>query len=264
MKRLVFILGLVMFAAAVLAGCGTGTEQGGSEAEPVDLTVSAAASLTDAMEEIRTVWAAEHPDVTITYNFAASGPLQRQIEEGAPVDLFISAGKAQMDALAEKELIIDASRKDILGNELVLIAGDDSALSGFEGLTDAGIGKVSIGTPETVPAGKYAEEALTALGVWDELQPKLVLAKDVRTVLRYVETGNVDAGMVYRSDAMLGVGVKVVAAAPEGTHKPIVYPMAVIESTKHREATEEFAAFLSGDEATQIFTKYGFLALEEN
>lgn len=263
MRRSLFLLGLMLFIVAATAGCGVGKEQSKANAEPVNLTISAAASLKDAMEELITIYAKQHPDVIISYNFAASGPLQKQIEEGAPVDLFISAGKSQMDALAEKGLLVDASRIDLLGNELVLIANKDSKLTGFEGLTDPGVAKISIGTPETVPAGKYAQEALTSLKLMDKLQPKLVMANDVRQVLTYVETGNVDAGLVYRSDAMSGKEIKVVAAAPADSHKPIVYPMAVIKSTKHQKETEAFAAFLSGDEAAQVFTKYDFKTVKK-
>lgn len=263
MKNPFFLLCLALFVIAVAAGCGAGKEQPKAKAEAVNLTVSAAASLKDALEELKTIYAKQHTDVTVTYNFAASGPLQKQIEEGAPVDLFISAGKSQMDALAEKALIVDASRKDLLGNELVLVAKKDSKLTGFEGLTDPGVAKISIGTPDTVPAGKYAQEALTSLKLWDKLQPKLVLANDVRQVLTYVETGNVDAGMVYRSDVMVGKEIKVVAAAPDDSHKPIVYPMAVIKSTKHQKETEAFAAFLAGDEAARVFTKYGFKTIKK-
>lgn len=253
----------MLFIVAATAGCGTAGGQPKTEAEQVSLTISAAASLQDALNELKTIYAEQHPDVAITYNFAASGTLQKQIEEGAPADLFISAGKKQMDALAEKGLIVDASRKDLLGNELVLIAKNDSTLTEFDGLTDPGVAKISIGTPESVPAGKYAQEALTSLELWDKLQPKLVLAKDVRQVLTYVETGNVDAGLVYRSDALMGKEIKVVAAAPAESHKPIVYPMAVINSTKHQPETEAFAAFLSGDEAARVFTEYGFKTINK-
>lgn len=253
---------LVLFIIAVVAGCGAGKEPK-AKTEPASLTISAAASLKDALEELKTIYAKQRPDVIITYNFAASGPLQKQIEEGAPVDLFISAGKSQMDALAEKGLIVESSRKDLLGNELVLIAKNDGKISGFNDLADPGVARISIGTPETVPAGKYAQEALSALKLWDKVQPKLVLANDVRQVLTYVETGNVDAGLVYRSDTFVGKDIKIVAAAREDSHKPIVYPMAIIKSTGHQKETGDFAAFLSGGEASKIFTKYGFKTIEK-
>lgn len=262
MKKVFVFLALMLFVVAAVAGCGGAKEQQKAKAEPVNLTVSAAASLKDAAEELKAIYEKQHADVTITYNLAASGTLQKQIEEGAPADLFISAGKSQMDALAEKGLIVDASRKDLLGNELVLIAGKDSKLAGFDGLADASVKKISIGTPETVPAGQYAKETLTSLNLWDQLQPKLVLAKDVRQVLTYVETGNVDAGLVYRTDAVTGKEIKIVAAAPAGSNKPIVYPMAVIKSTKHQKEAEQFAKFLQSDDAVKVFEKYGFKALK--
>jgi molybdate transport system substrate-binding protein len=162
-----------------------------------------------------------------------------------------------MDALATKDLLLADSRKDLLGNDLVLIARNDSKLAGFDGLKDPAV-KLSIGTPETVPAGKYAQETLTSLKLWDSLQSRLVQANDVRQVLTYVETGNVDAGLVYRSDAMMGKDIKVVAAAPDDSHKPIVYPMAVLKGTKHQKEVEAFAAFLSGSQAAGVFEKYGF------
>ncbi len=260
-RKISFVLMSLLLVAAIVAGCGTSTEQTG--AEPVELTISAAASLKDAAEELKTIYTGQHPNVTITYNFASSGALQKQIEEGAPADLFISAGKSQMDALAEKGLIVDDSRIDLLGNELVLIAGKDSNLAGFEGLTDASINKIGIGTPETVPAGKYAKEALTSLELWDKLQPKLVLAKDVRQVLTYVETGNAEAGFVYGSDAITGKNIKVVAAAPADSHKPIVYPMAIIKNSKAQEETKAFCDFLSSGEAANVFEKHGFIALKK-
>ncbi|OPY58552.1 MAG: Molybdate-binding periplasmic protein precursor [Pelotomaculum sp. PtaU1.Bin035] len=262
MKKILVFWALTLFVAAAAAGCGGAQERQEAKAGPVNLTVSAAASLKDAAEELKAIYEKQNAGLTIEYNFAASGTLQKQIEEGAPADLFISAGKSQMDALAKKGLIVDASHKDLLGNELVLIAGKDSKLTGFEGLTGESVKKISIGTPETVPAGQYAKETLTSLKLWDQLQPKMVLAKDVRQVLTYVESGNVDAGLVYRTDAIAGKEIKIVAAAPVGSNQPIVYPMAVIMSTKHQKEAEEYAKFLQSDDAVKVFEKYGFKALK--
>lgn len=260
MKRVFIFLIVMLFVVASVTGCGGEKEQ--AKTEPVGLTVSAAASLTDAMGELKTIYEKQHQDVTLTFNLAASGTLQKQIEEGAPADLFISAGKSQMDALAQKGLIVDSTRKDLLGNELVLIAGNDSKLTEFNSLTDESVKKISIGTPETVPAGKYAKDTLTTLKLWEQLEPKMVLAKDVRQVLTYVETGNVDAGLVYRTDAVTSNNVKIVAAAPAGSSAPIVYPMALIKSTKQQQAAEAFAAFLTSDDAVKVFEKYGFKVLK--
>ncbi len=261
MKKVVAFMATLLVLAGLLAGCGSPGKEPANEAEAVGLTVSAAISLKDAVEELAAIYTDENPAISITFNFASSGTLQKQIEEGAPVDLFISAGMNQMDALAEKGLIVKDSRRDILGNELVLIAGQESTLTGFSGLTDGSVARVCIANPETAPVGKYAREALTTFGLWDELQPRLVLAKDVRQVLTYVETGNVDAGLVYRSDAMAGQGIKIVAVASEDSHGPIVYPMAIIKTTKHRKETEAFAAFLASDEAAKIFAEHGFKPL---
>lgn len=261
MKRNLAVILLLIFTLVFMGGCGSKENTTGKDQEPaqkVELNISAAASLKDAAEELKSTYITQHPNVTITYNFASSGTLQKQIEEGAPSDLFISAGKSQMDALAEKDLIVADSRKDLLGNELVLIAGKDSSLQDFAGLTDAAIKKISIGTPETVPAGKYAKEALTTLNLFDQIQPKLVMAKDVRQVLTYVETGNVDAGLVYRSDTYQAENIKIVAAAPKDSHKPIVYPMALIKASEKQDTAGEFADFLSSKEAADVFSKYGF------
>lgn len=256
-------LSLIMLSIMVLTliGCGSSTDTK-DVTEPVELNVSAAASLTDAAQEIADLYSQQNTNVKITFNFASSGTLQKQIEEGAPADFFISAGKKQMDALQEQGLIVDSSRKDLLGNELVLIAPEDSTLQGFTSLTDASVGKIAIGTPETVPAGKYAQEALISLGLWDSIEPKLVMAKDVRQVLTYVQTGNTDAGLVYRSDTYQADKIKIIAAAPGDSHAPIVYPMAVIKSSQKQEAAVDFADFLSSQEAKDIFTKYQFVPLD--
>ena len=229
-----------------------------TQTQPVTLTVAAAASLTDVAKELQTVYSTKHPNVTIAYTLAASGTLQQQIEQGAPVDLFISAGKSQMDALEQKGLIVTATRKNVVGNELVLVAGKDSKLTAFDGLKDATVKKIAIGTPESVPAGQYAKDTLTTLGMWDQLQPKFIQAKDVRSVLNYVETGEVDAGLVYRTDAATSDKVKIVAAAPAGSSKPIIYPMAIIASSKHQQEAQQFEDFLASAEAAQLFEKYGF------
>lgn len=263
MKKFWLLLGLMVFIVVAATGCGSGQEQAQSKAEPVELTILAAASLTDAAEELKDIYVAGRPEVKITYSFASSGTLQKQIEEGAPADLFISAGKSQMDALAEKDLIVAETRRDLLSNDLVLITQEDNTLAGFDELTGSGVEQMSIGTPETVPAGKYAKEALENLGLWDKIQSKLVPAKDVRQVLTYVETGNVDAGLVYGSDAIMGQGIKVVAVAPADSHAPIVYPMAVIKDSAHPDETNAFTEFLSGAEAAQIFDKYGFQSLSK-
>lgn len=264
MRKIISWLLISVSMVTFLTGCGGSKEQTTApQAEPVNLTISAAASLKDAAEELKSLYAIEHQDVNITYNFGSSGTLQKQIEEGAPADLFISAGQRQMNALEEKGLIIKESRQDLLGNDLVLVVQKDSQITGFEDLTKPEVERISIGTPESVPAGQYAKDALIFMQLWDKLQPKLVLAKDVRQVLTYVETGNVAAGMVYSSDAVMGKDIKAVTTAPTDSHQPIVYPMAILKNTKNQKAVEEFTAFLSGEEAAKVFEKYGFKAIKK-
>jgi molybdate transport system substrate-binding protein len=167
-----------------------------------------------------------------------------------------------MDALEQKNLIVKESKVDLLGNDLVLITGNDnSKVTSLEDLTKSSVGQISIGTPESVPAGKYAQEALTNLKLWDLIKPKFVLAKDVTQVLNYVETGNVDAGIVYRSDAQGSTKVKVVTVMPASSYKPVAYPAAVIAATKNKQAAEDFLKYLQSSDAQQVFVKYGFKTL---
>ena len=225
MKKLAITLILVAFAATLVTGCGTESNEPVTSSEAVELTVSAAASLRDVMEEIQDIYSQEKPEVTITYNFGSSGALQHQIEQGAPADLFISAATSNMDALVEKDLVLADSKKDLLQNKVVLIIpAGQSTITDFNGLTDTKIKKVSLGEPDSVPAGKYAKEILTKLGIWEEVSAKTVFAKDVRQVLNYVETGNVDAGIVYQTDALTSNKVEIIAEAPAGSHTPVVYP----------------------------------------
>ncbi|MGA3293909.1 MAG: molybdate ABC transporter substrate-binding protein [Candidatus Acidiferrales bacterium] len=224
------------------------------------LTVSAAISLKDALDEIVRAYQTQHPDVSLATNYGASGTLQLQIEQGAPVDVFLSAAPKQMDALEMKGLLLDGTRKDLLRNEIVLIVTKDSAVSvrNFQDLLKPDVKKVALGEPVAVPAGKYAQEVLTHLGIYAQVSAKAVLAKDVRQVLTYVETGDVDAGIVYATDALSSTRVKVAAQAPADSHSPVVYPVAVIKDSKSPAAAKAFEDFLSGAQARAIFQKYGF------
>lgn len=232
--------------------------------ESIELNISAAASLKDALMEIQTEYEKTN-DVKLIINFAASGTLQKQIEEGAPSDIFISAAQKQMDALEEKGLIVKESRKDLLGNSLVLIAAEEAKdkIQGISDIKKADIGKISIGVPESVPAGSYAKESLENLKMWEEIEPKLVLAKDVRQVLTYVETGEVDAGIVYSSDAALLTKGAIVGTFPADSHKPVVYPVSLINESKNKEAAQKFLDFLSEEKSAETFSKYGFEVLKQ-
>ncbi len=231
-----------------------------ARAAKTDLTVSAAVSLKDALDQAKDLYAKDHPGMAIAVNYGASGTLQLQIEQGAPVDIFFSAAPKQMDALESKGLLRAGTRKDLLQNEVVLIVPKDSklGLTSFKDLTRANVKQVALGEPVSVPAGQYAKETLTSLGIFDAVNAKAVLGKDVRQVLTYVETGNVDAGIVYATDALSSTKVSVVATAPPKSHALVIYPAAVIKDSKNPDAAKAFLDFLSGPRGTAVFEKYGF------
>jgi molybdate transport system substrate-binding protein len=225
----------------------------------VQITVSAAASLKDALTAIDQDFQRAHPNVQITPNFGASGTLQLQIQEGAPVDVFISAAPQQMDALASKNLLDSGTRVDLLQNELVLIAPKDSkVVSGFNDLKRADVRVIALGDPRSVPAGTYARQVLTALGLYDSVKSKMTLGTDVRQVLADVETGSAEAGLVYATDAAISSKVRVVADAPDGTHEPILYPAAVLSGSTNPDAARAYINYLAGSMAREVFAKYGF------
>ncbi|MGH1395891.1 MAG: molybdate ABC transporter substrate-binding protein [Trichormus sp.] len=227
----------------------------------VNLLVSAAASLKDALEEIKPVYQKNNPNVNITYNFGASGALQQQIEQGAPADIFISAAKRQVDALEQKGLLLPGTRGILAKNRLVLIVPKNATgITSFYNLRDAKIKRVAMGEPRSVPAGQYADQVLRKLKLLPEIEPKLVLANNVRQVLAVVESGNADAGLVYATDAKISDKVKVVVAADEKYHSPIIYPLAVVKSSKNPNPAKEFIKFLTTDnQAKNVLKKYGFI-----
>ncbi len=227
--------------------------------ENVELTISAAASLKEAMDVIGHTYQEEHPGVRLKFNFGASGSLQQQISQGAPIDLFFSAAEDKFDLLVEKGNIASEDGVDLLGNELVLIIPKaNQSIKNFEDLIKKEVNKLSIGTPETVPAGKYAKETLEKMDIWQEVQSKVVYAKDVRQVLTYVETGNVDAGIVYKTDALVSDKVEIAASADPATHTPIIYSVGIIKDSKQYEAARDFYEYLQNNNALKVFEEYGF------
>jgi len=224
-----------------------------------NLLVSAAASLKDALEEVKPLYRQTKSNVNVAYNFGASGPLQQQIENGAPADIFVSAAQKQMDALESKNLILKDTRRNLLTNRLVLIVPKtSSSITDFTQLTGSNIKKIAIGEPKSVPVGQYAEEVFTNLGILEQIRPKLVLGNNVRQVLAAVESGNADAGVVYTTDAKTSNQVKVVATVAENLHSKIVYPVAVLKTSKNASAAREYVDFLSNNQAKTVFEKYGF------
>ena len=229
-------------------------------AENVELIISAAASLTDVTKELTDAYAKTAPNVKLTFTYGASGALQTQIEEGAPSDIFLSAAQKQMDALEEKGLLLDGTRRDLLVNQVVLITpkGSGKDIKAFDDASTDKVEKIALGEPKSVPVGQYSEEIFTYLKTLDAVKAKAVYGSDVRQVLTWVESGDVDCGVVYATDAATSDNVEVVAQAPEGSHKPVVYPAAVLKSSKSADAAKAFLDYLSGDEAKAIFEKYGF------
>jgi molybdate transport system substrate-binding protein len=202
----------------------------------------------------------EHPNVNIVTNFASSGALQQQIAEGAPCDVFLSASAAKMDLLQEADLIFNDTRRDLLTNNIVLIVpkGSTLGITSFMDLTEDYVTVIAIGDPAFVPAGKYAQTAFDTLGISEQIADKLVLGADVRAVLAYVETGNVEAGVVYATDALISDGVEVVAAAPAEVNATIVYPGAIVKASENQDAAADYLDFLFSAEAMEIFEEYGF------
>ena len=244
-------------ACLLMTGCGGGNVE---KSEPVELHVSAAASLTNAMNELAELYAKDNPNVKIIFNFGSSGALQQAIENGGETDLFFSAAQKQMNALDEKGELADGTRKDLLRNEVVLIVPIDSDknISDFNDAASAKVEKIALGEPKGVPVGQYSEEIFTALNILDAVKAKAVYGSDVRQVLAWTESGEVDCGVVYATDAAISDKVKVICAAPEGSHKPVIYPAAAIKSSKNLDAAKKFLDFTSSDAAKKVFAKYGF------
>ncbi|MDT9339488.1 molybdate ABC transporter substrate-binding protein [Trichodesmium erythraeum 21-75] len=259
---------IAILTSLLIISCSPNTNNSYSQltTSRINLTISAAASLKDAMAEIKPIYEQKKPDISLTLNLASSGSLRQQIEQGAPVDLFISASPSHMNMLQEKGLIIDKSLRDLLKNKMVLIVPQENtaSINTFQDLTKDTIKTISIGEPKSVPAGKYGQEILSYLGVYETVKQKIVFAKNVRQIVNYVTTGNVDAGIVYQTDTKDSSRAKIVANAPEKSHTPIVYPMAIIKDSKNIEAAKQLEEFILTPEAKAVFEKYGFITLNND
>lgn len=229
-----------------------------SKEENVELTISAAASLKEAMGDIEPLFTKKYPNVKLTFNFGSSGSLQQQIEQGAPADVFISAGQKQMKALQDKSLMVDDTCKDLVLNKLVLVGSTDTKITSINDLNTDAVKKIAVGEPTSVPAGKYADEVLKNTKIYDSVSSKLVFAKDVKEVLAWATSGNADVGFVYLSDALSNKSSKIIETIPDDLHSSITYPIGVVKSTKHSEEAKNFASFLSSEDSKKIFEKYGY------
>ena len=247
----------------VLLGCGSKGPPLSGPSSTNDLTVSAAVSLKEAFNEIAQLNDTRTGTKT-NFNYGASGALQKQIESGAPADVFASAGAKQMDELVAKGLIVPATRMDFARNSLVLIVPPNGpAISSFSDLTSAAVKKVAVGNPKTVPAGQYTDQTLNRLKLLPQIQSKLVFAEDVRQVLDYVVRDEVETGVVYSSDALsAGDKIKVVARAPDDSHDPILYPIAVVKESKQQESAQKFIDLVLSSEGQSILAKHGFVPIK--
>ncbi|REE86525.1 molybdate transport system substrate-binding protein [Paenibacillus taihuensis] len=250
---LVILVPAVVCFLMALSAC-----QLSASSKKVQLTISAAASLKDSLTAIKSSYEISHPNIDLRFNFGASGTLQKQLEQGAPADLFISAGSKQMDALVDEKLI--SKHATLLYNDLVMVVptASGSTLTSIDQLSSSAVKAIAIGEPESVPAGQYAKDTLSALNLWDAVSSKLVYAKDVRQVLTYVETGNTEAGFVYKTDALTSMNAKITITVSPDLHKPIVYPAGIVAETKHSKEAADFYSYLQSSAADAVFTKYGF------
>ena len=252
-----FFLSWRMVLMFVLLASGARAQ---ASTQPVELVVSAAASLKDVMTVIGRDYQKQQPGVRLRFNFGSSGALQRQIENGAPVDLFIAAADKNMDELAAANFIEKKTRRVLAENLLVLIVAKNSRspMARFKDVVSPAVTHIAVGGP-SVPAGMRAQEVFSRLGIWPQVQRKAVRGKDVREVLTQVELGNVEAGVVYRTDAAVSQKVRVAAVAPPAMHKPIRYPLAVISDSKHLPQARDFANYLVSPHAKSVLKKYKFI-----
>ena len=231
--------------------------------EETEILVAAAASLKNAYEEeLIPMFEEANPGVTVSGTYDSSGKLQTQIEEGLEADVFMSAATKQMDALNAEGLIASDTIVNLLENKIVLIVPSSSelGLTAFEDIAKAET--IALGDPASVPAGQYAEEALTNLGIWDSIQDKVSFGTNVTEVLNQVAASSADAGIVYATDAAsMADQVTVIAEAPEGSlAEPVIYPVAVVANSAHPDEANAFVEFLKTGEAMAVFEAYGFSA----
>ncbi|MED2693502.1 molybdate ABC transporter substrate-binding protein [Bacillus toyonensis] len=229
-----------------------------------EIKVFAAASLKDVLEEVTANYEKTHGNIKFTFTYGGSGSLQQMIEQGKSADLFISAAEKNFTPLVEKGYINPSQAINFLGNELVLATPiENNIVHSFSDLNTNNVQKIAIGNPATVPAGMYAKQVFEGLNLYEVLKPKFVLATDVRHVLSLIETKQVDAGLVYKTDALISPQVKIVDTADSSLHDPIIYPMGVLKATLSPVQTTEYYNYLQKDQVKETFVKYGFSVLNQ-
>jgi molybdate transport system substrate-binding protein len=228
-----------------------------------EILVSAAASLTDVLNEISKNYQSKSKN-TVKFNYGPSSGLARQIDEGAPADIFFSADLPQMDNLDKKGRLEPGTRKNLLSNQLVIIVPADSKLtiSSPKDLLKADVKRIALAEPSSVPVGVYTSKYLTDEGLWDQVKPKVVPVQDVRATLASVESGNVEAGFVYKTDAAVSKKVKIAYEVPIDKGPKITYPVAIVKDSKRKDAARDFMSYVQSLTAKDAFKKYGFVVLD--
>jgi molybdate transport system substrate-binding protein len=258
--KLSLLLAGLILSMLGFAGCGEKEEEQ-EEVVAVELNISAASSLREALPEIISEYQKTHSEVTFVDTYDSSGTLQTQIEAGAPCDIFISAATKQMDALNENGYIEEESITKLLKGKLVLVVPSNSTLdiTSFEDITDSSVEVIAVGDVASVPVGQYTQIVLENLNIWESVSGKINYGTNVAGVLAWVESGDVDCGFVYATDAATTDKVKVVwRSAGRYGRRNYIYPAGILKNSENMEAAEEFMDFLKGEEATEIFIKYGF------
>jgi molybdate transport system substrate-binding protein len=256
MQSLLYIITVIMLFG--LVGCG-------NQSTDIILNISASATFTDALKTINDLYIQENSNVTIINNFSSAGTIQSQIENGSDCDVFVSANEKNMNNLENKGLILSETRINLLSTNIILVIpiGSKLDIKDFNDLTNSEVTQIAIGDPQSVSAGIYADKLFQLLGIKDAIASKLILASNVRDVLNYVETGNVDAGIIFSSDAVVSDKIKVIATAPDEINSQIIMPAAIIKSSSNIEAAKDYLDFLSSEEAISIFESYGFNLINE-
>jgi len=248
-KMLLFVLGFGL----ILVGCDDNTE-----AQESEIIIGTAMSINNTMEELVEAFRDVEPNITVTINAASSGALQTQIEEGAPIDIFFSAARGQMNNLIDQDLIY-GQPIELLENEIVLIVPlANTDINSFEDVATDSIGNIAYGDPESTPFGTFAEEIFDSFGLLEIARDKAVLGSDVNQVLNWVEQDEVDAGVVFKTDAVSSDLVRIAAEAPAGSYTEPVNPVAIVEASENKDAAERFIDFLQSETATEIFEEFGF------
>ncbi|NIA03101.1 MAG: molybdate ABC transporter substrate-binding protein [Nitrospirae bacterium] len=257
MKYLINVFGAVAFIFVLILLILTAAPTLPST-QPDTITVSAAASLTDAFKDITAEFEKSNPEVSVELNLASSGSLRLQIEAGAPIDVFASASQKHMDILGGNGLILNESRQDFAGNSLVLITQKNRNINTIDDLFSENVERIAIGNPDTSPVGRYARQSLMEAGHWDNVKDKVIFAETVKQVLTYVERGEVDAGFVYMTDVdgAKPDSIDVVCSVPLSI--PIRYPIAVVSSSSNKAIAEKFNNFVTGEHGRKILNEHGF------